>query len=285
MRSPYFRTRRSATVVLLIALAAAFVVQLSLIHYTNFPVSRYLALSPDGLRHGYVWQLLTFQFMHGGWLHLLLNCWAIYVFGKEVEDTLGASRFLALYFTSGVVGGLLQVCAGIFLGGAFAAGTVGASAGAFGLIAAFAALYPERVLTLLLFFIIPFSLRAKYLVLFSAVIALLGIVFPSRDGIAHAAHLGGIISGLFFVRFASRWQSWMPRSASAPRRTPPRLVEAGAPRSVWKAATTEAELPTEEFLSREVDPILDKITAQGIHSLTERERRILQSAKDRLPKR
>ena len=167
-------------------------------------------MSVEGLRHGFVWQLLTYQFMHGGWLHLLLNCWAIYVFGREVEETLGRNSFLTLYFTSGVIGGLFQALAGVLLGGAFAAPVVGASAGAFGLVAAFAMLYPERPLMLLLFFIIPVSMRAKFLLLFSALLAVFGIVFP-MDNIAHAAHLGGMLTGIVFVRYAIHWHWHWPR--------------------------------------------------------------------------
>ena len=103
--------------------------------------------------------------MHGGWLHLLLNCWAIYVFGRELEDALGRGRFLALYFASGVIGGLFQALIGVLLGGVFAAPVVGASAGAFGLVAAFATLFPERPLMLLLFALIlrgvAFEFRGK----------------------------------------------------------------------------------------------------------------------------
>ena len=68
----------------------------------------YLALSLDGLRSGYVWQLLTFQFMHVSVLHILFNSLAIFFFGRPVEEAMGARRFLTLYFTSGVVGGLVQ---------------------------------------------------------------------------------------------------------------------------------------------------------------------------------
>ena len=74
MRRPSFRPRLSATVVLLIVYIAAFVLQLLVSAFSKFPTNDYFALSVEGLRHGYVWQLLTFQFMHGGPLHLLLNC-------------------------------------------------------------------------------------------------------------------------------------------------------------------------------------------------------------------
>ena len=178
----------------------------------------WFALSVGGLRQGFVWQLLTYQFMHGGWLHLLLNCWAIYVFGREVEETLGRNSFLTLYFSSGVIGGLFQALAGVLVGDRFGGPVVGASAGAFGLVAAFATLYPERPLMLLLFFIIPVSMRAKFLLLFSALLTVFGLVFP-MDNIAHAAHLGGMLTGLMFVRYAIHWR-WHWPQLQRPRSRP-----------------------------------------------------------------
>src|SRR5512137_1183154 len=103
MRGPSFGGRRSATVTLLIVNALVFLAQLSFTRFSDFDVNRYFALSLWGLKQGYVWQLLTFQFMHGGILHLLINCWVIYVFGRELEETLGVKRFLTLYFSSGVI--------------------------------------------------------------------------------------------------------------------------------------------------------------------------------------
>jgi membrane associated rhomboid family serine protease len=141
------------------------------------------------------------------------------VFGKEVEETLGRPSFLTLYFASGVIGGLFQALAGVLFGGAFAAPVVGASAGAFGLVAAFASLYPERPLMLLLFFIIPVSMRAKFLLLFSALLTVFGLVFP-MDNIAHAAHLGGMLTGLVFVRYAIHWHWHWPRF-QRPQGSPP----------------------------------------------------------------
>jgi len=305
MRQPSFRSPWSATVVLLVVNAVAFV--LELICYGPHLAIRpddYFALSAAGLRHGYVWQLLTYQFMHGGWLHLLLNCWAIYVFGREVEETLGRKSFWALYFASGVVGGLFQALAGVLLGGAFAAPVVGASAGAFGLVAAFAMLYPEHPLTLLAYFIIPVRMRAKFLLLISALVALAGIAFPGPmawlglgANIAHAAHLGGMLTGIVFVRYAIHWQWHWPRRPE-PQRRPlrpliriPRRNSAGE--SLHQILANEdppredslADLPPEEFVSREVDPILDKISARGIQSLTARERRILETAREKMARR
>jgi len=296
MRQSQFDSRRSATMVLLIANVVAFLVEC--VHYRYPPVfyqGDLLALSWDGLRHGYVWQLLTFQFLHVGLVHLLVNCWVIYMFGREVEIALGTKRFLILYFSSGIVGGLLQAFAGslseIFPASlwarSFAGPTLGASAGGFGLVAAFAMLFPERMLTLLLFFIIPVNMRAKFLLLFEGLLTLFGIAFPF-GAVANAAHLGGMLTGMFFVRYAMHWNFHWPTLRRGRGAPPRRLVKVGSTSSArWGRAKSspEAEVPAEDFLSREVDPILDKISAHGIQSLTDRERRILEAARERMGKR
>jgi len=284
MRQPTFRPIWSATVVLLVVNVVAFILQNVLYRFSSFPVDGWFALSVGGLRHGFVWQLLTYQFMHGGLLHLLLNCWAIYVFGREVEEALGRKSFLTLYFTSGVIGGLFQVLAEVLLPGMFSAQVVGASAGAFGLVAAFAVLYPERPLMLLLFFIIPVNMRAKFLLLFSALLAVFGIVFPA-DNIAHAAHLGGMLTGILFVRYAIHWHWHWPRRRqirAQPLRPLVKIPQRAAAQWSQSKARVDEDLPPDEFLSKAVDPILDKISAQGIQSLTERERKILETAREKM---
>jgi rhomboid family protein len=287
MRHPRFPSPWSATVGVLVANVAVFL--LELIHYgpgLRFPAGDYFALSTDGLAHGYLWQLLTYQFMHAGWLHLLVNCWCIYVFGREVEETLGRGKFLTLYFASGVMGGLLQVLVGFLVGGAYAAPVVGASAGGFGLLAAFATLYPERPLMLLLFFIIPVSMRAKFLLLLGGLLTIFGLLFPV-DNIAHAAHLGGMLTGILYVRYAMHWHYHLPRMPKFRKRSS--RPSAGATRrgaEPWASDSgAEEEMAPDEFFSKTVDPILDKISAHGIQSLTEGERRILQAARDRMARR
>ncbi len=297
MRSSPFDTRRSATVGLLVANAVAFLLECVRYGYPpRFPAGDYLALSWYGLTHGYVWQLITFQFLHGGLLHLLFNCWAIYIFGREVEEALGVKKFLTLYFTSGVIGGLFQALAGglaVRFGTTtwimhFAAPTVGASAGAFGLLAAFATMFPERRLMLLLFFVLPVSMRAKFLLLFSGLLALFGLLFPAGN-MADAAHLGGMLTGILFVRYALHWEWHWPRLRRSNRQVPLRLVKVGSGGSgMWtrsKPGRADDDLPPDEFLSKEVDPILDKISAHGIQSLTDRERRILELAREKMGKR
>jgi hypothetical protein len=140
---------------------------------------------------------------------------------------------------------------------------------------------------LLLFFIIPVNMRAKFLLLFSGLVAGLGILFPT-DNIAHAAHLGGMITGVLFARYAAHWDWHWPRLPQI--RKPPLRPLANVtrrPAGLWGRSEGDGDedLPAEEFLSREVDPILDKITAHGIHSLTERERRILEMAREKMVRR
>src|ERR1700733_15119877 len=97
MRQPEYHTSRvSFTVLLLVVNAAVFIVQLSSANLPNgsYIQNEYFALSLAGLKQGYVWQLLTFQFMHAGWMHLLFNSLAIFFFGRTVETAFGSRRFL-----------------------------------------------------------------------------------------------------------------------------------------------------------------------------------------------
>src|SRR5438094_6852304 len=123
MRRTPFQVRQSVTVMLLLVNVAAFVLQLivsgSWRYSTNEFLNKYFALSLGGISHGYAWQLVTFQFMHGGPIHLLLNCWAIFVFGREVEEALGRKTFLTLYLSSGILGGLVQMLGALLVGGHF----------------------------------------------------------------------------------------------------------------------------------------------------------------------
>lgn len=167
--------------------------------YPDYPFDERFELSLNGLKSGYFWQLLTYQFMHASFLHIFFNCWAIFIFGREVEIYLGKARMLAIYFTSGVVGGLVQMLGAWLLPNHFGVAVVGASAGAFGLVAAFAVMFPNRELFLLVFFVLPVKMRAKTLIWVSLGIAIFGIIVPFGN-IGHAAHLGGILAGYLFAR-------------------------------------------------------------------------------------
>lgn len=278
MRETPFDTRRSVTLLLLVVNLGAFLLQAFVERFSEFNVAQYFALSLEGLSHGYVWQFITFQFMHAGLLHIFFNAWAIYMFGREVEQAIGQKSYLTLYLVSGVIGGLFH-CLAALLPGSYPAPVVGASAGVFGLLAAFALLYPERIL--MLFFVIP--MKAKWLLAISGFIAVYGVLAPSGN-VAHAAHLGGLVSGIFFVRYAIHWHWQWPKPRQSTR-SAPHLVRVQSPSAgIWskQKSVPPEDLPADEFLSREVDPILDKISAHGIQSLTDRERRILEAAREKM---
>ena len=252
--------------------------------HNNLLIQDYLTLSLEGLRHGYVWQFLTYQFLHAGLWHLLFNCLAIFFFGRAVEMVLGRRRFLALYLASGVIGGVVQMLFALALPGNFGGAVVGASAGASGLVAAFAVLNWQERFTMLIYFF-PVIMRGRTLFWVSIALAVIGILTPN-SGIANAAHLGGILTGFFLVRrlVQGRPPQWEPPV----RRSPPRELAARLKENkIWRAKTIPPaeDLSAEEFLQKEVDPILDKISAQGIQSLTARERETLERARAKMAKR
>lgn len=281
-----YRPRLSFTVALLMVNAAVFVSQLLASNYPRGSEieSTYFALSLTGLKQGYLWQLLTFQFMHAGWMHILFNSLAIFFFGRPVEAALGHRHFLTLYLSSGILGGLLQMLFAHWLP-SFDSPVVGASAGASGLVAAFALLHWTERFTLLLYFI-PVSMTGKMLLAVSLVLAFLGILTPNSN-IANAAHLGGILTGGFYVRLfiQSQWRNWQfPARRAAPREF---AVSRAGKGKFWRstAGQPDEELSADEFVKSEVDPILDKISAHGIQSLTAREREILEKARSKMGKR
>jgi membrane associated rhomboid family serine protease len=286
MRSPSNRFVWNGTLILLVLNCVAFVTQSILEFNRIFPVTAYLGLSLDGLQHGYVYQIITFQFLHASLWHLLGNLLVIYFFGRTIEEALGTREFFKLYFLSGTIGGLLQTGLTFLLPEHFRGTVVGASAGAFGLIAAFAARAPDQPITTLLFFILPVTFPAKVLLWIEGVLAIYGLLVPSGN-VAHAAHLGGMLCGLAYIRWLSSPERgpgfWNSLRRPRPRKeyVPARISKG----SNWRRQETEEELPSAEFISREVDPILDKISAHGIHSLTDRERRILEAARKKMAKR
>jgi membrane associated rhomboid family serine protease len=293
MRTEY-RPGWSMTTILLISVFACFVVQrIAEGVWGGGAVDSWFALSTQGLKEGRIYELITFQFMHAGWMHLFGNMIGLYFFGRAMEEMLGRQGLLRLYLLSGTIGGLLQIILAFSFPAYFAGGVVGASAGVFGLIAAFAAHAPDQPITMFIYFF-PVTFQAKVLLIMEAAIALLGLLGPLirftafTGNIAHAAHLGGMLTGIFYMRWAGRvprrFEFWRPFA----RRNPPpkRELVSAAPRRAWRSAGKPVEdLPPAEFISREVDPILEKISAHGIQSLTERERQILEAARNKMAKR
>ena len=154
--------------------------------------------------------LFTSMFLHGGWLHLISNMWALYIFGDNVEDRLGSGRYLAFYLLCGVPAAYAQV----FVGPASRIPLVGASGAIAGVLAAYLALFPSaRVVTLIPWFFLPSFVEIPavlYLLVWffsqflSGVLAL--EVSASVGGVAYWAHIGGFVCGLILVWFFARRQ-------------------------------------------------------------------------------
>lgn len=253
----------SLTVKFLIAYALVFLLELFLDATAPANAQHFrdlFALSNYGLAHGYVWQFVTYQFMHAGFLHLFLNGWAIYSFGLALEAQLGPRRFFGLMIASGIIGGVLQSAVAFLWPQYFGGPVVGASACAFGLVAAFAVLHPDLKLQLLIFFVIPLTLTARNLLIASVFIALVGFGLHA-DNVAHAAHLGGMVAG------------WLAAKKIYPR--------AGR-RVTYEFDSTAEKAEPAPFSVQEVDAVLDKISASGIKSLTAKERAILESARKKM---
>jgi len=144
------------------------------------------------------WQLVTYAFLHGNLTHLAFNMYGLWMFGSDIEYLLGRRQFIKLYFASVISAGLMQVLVTSFTGGDYP--TIGASGGVFGLLLAYAMFFPNRMIMLL---IPPIPLPAWLFVLLYAAIELLMGVTGTQAGVAHFAHLGGMIGGYMVIR---RWR-------------------------------------------------------------------------------
>ncbi len=220
----------------------------------------WLALSLAGIRHGFVWQPLTYLFLHGSFMHLLFNMFTLFFLGPETERAMGSKHFLAMYLLSGLLGGL----GWLWLSPHPFAVCVGASGAIFGVLAAFATLYPRRQLTILIFFIFPVTMAAWQLVAGLALIEFILARADQSSNIAHIAHFAGAFAGFLYIdqlfenttlrRLWHRLRDYVAQRPHTPRPAPPPPDQA------------------------EVDRILDKITSQGIQSLTKAERQTLHRA-------
>lgn len=292
MRESSGRAPWSMTAKLMVALVVAFAATEFLLAYGNRGILDYLLLELGGVKRGWLWQFLTFQFLHGSLLHLAGNLLGLWFCGRLVERVMGSGRFLVFYLGCGVVGGMLQILLAALVGGPFLGPVIGASAGVMAVVALFCLIQPNA--EFLLFFIVP--VKARYLLIGETAIALFFTLVPRADGIAHAAHLGGIVAAVLWFRarwhddlMPLPWEGLMERFRGALRRRPPaRVIRPtgwSRPRVQAEPAPPKPEPTAAEFMEREVDPILDKIAAHGLQSLTEREKKILEAARDRMAKR
>lgn len=240
----------------IIVTGVVFVLQLLLSRSRlGYEMGRLFSLYGDGLQAGMVWQLGTYMLLHGGVGHVLMNMMSLAFLGPEVERRMGTPHFITLYVLSGVLGGVGFVLLEPH------APCVGASGAVFGVMAAFATLFPRRRMSLLLF---PFfSLPAWQMVTAIVAIELVYLVQGGASGgIAHSAHLAGALAGVVYARVA----------AQGLRAADPSL---GIRRRIGKWITPDSARPVD---GAEMDRLLDKVASQGLGSLSPAERRRLEQA-------
>jgi membrane associated rhomboid family serine protease len=205
------------------------------------------------------WTILTYMFLHGGFSHLFFNMLGLFFFGGRVEHRLGGRDFARLYFVSGVAGALLS------MGLAPRAAIIGASGGVFGVSLAFAMFWPrERIY---IWGVLP--VEAWLLVAINTGLSIFSGFGGTGSGVAHFAHLGGYLGAWAYLTLRERYSS-ARRFQRQVRAVPP-----AADRAV-RERLDRLQLDGVHALTRaEVDRILDKISAQGMGSLTPEERLFL----------
>jgi membrane associated rhomboid family serine protease len=200
-----------AVKILIISCCVTFLVQV----FSGHSFTELFGLIPwDVTNRGYVWQLVTYIFLHdtGSLLHLVFNMLGLWMFGSELEQVWGTRQFTRFFFICGVGAGVLMVL--LFLisgGGAYPRiPTIGASGAIYGILLAFGMLFPDRIIYLLIF-----PIPAKYLVMILGAIAFYSSLSASGGGIAHVAHLGGMVCGYVYIKSRGLARSRRRRSLSA----------------------------------------------------------------------
>ena len=258
-------------------------------------LNKWFALNPinlDGIVNWpfnfQVWQLITYQFMHGGFGHIFFNMFALWMFGSSIEDVFGSKKFLIFYLLAGVCAGLLQLFLSPILGGAYAP-TIGASGAVFGVLIAYALFFPDNLI--FLYFLIP--VKAKYLIAFLVVIEFLAVDSAS-SGVAHLAHLGGALFGFVYIMFDKNsyvsLKNVFNKSyfyKSNPNRkdifTNPFNRTDQSKRDVDEANYYDLNKKDDAEVSQaEIDKILDKISQSGYQNLSEHEKKILFQASKKM---
>ncbi len=264
-------------------------------------IYEWFALWPIG-ENFWPWQLLTYQYLHGGFGHLFFNMLALWMFGMELENIWGTRRFAVYYTLCGISAGLVHMAITPLLGDLLGP-TIGASGSVMGVLLAFGLIFPDRpVMMFPIFFPIP----ARIFVLLYAGLDLVLGVSNASDGVAHFAHLGGALGGFLLLKFGGPLWAWLDEKAGEPGRSSfshqgdvqdveYRDVDRGPqirydyrqdvepePVSEPPSRFSESEQTLTKFVvdgkrvtQEQIDEILDKISQAGYHSLTEHEKNIL----------
>lgn len=201
-----------------------------------------------------IWRLISYQFLHGGIGHVFFNMLILYFFGPMLESFWGSNRFLRFYLICGAMGGVLYT---VFVNVGFmeALPLIGASGAIYGMLAAGAILFPN--MKVYIWGIIPMPLPLLAVII--AVISFLGMMRGANAG-GDAAHLAGMAAGAVYVL----WKPWQQK------------IKINTQQGAWGR-----KMQSEKNFHAEVDRILGKVQAQGINSLTRKEKQILQQATKR----
>ncbi len=287
MQDDYPRNQTSTLTWLISAIVAAFVLQFVFLRWFKLDTTldRYFALTAENVREGKIWTLFTYSFLHstGNLLHIAGNLLGLFFIGRALEPMLGSRRFLGLFAGTAITGGLLWLATHWQVGGA----TIGATGAVIGLFTVYACFYPNQPMTFLLFFIVPVTLKPKYIAFTLLAVELIGFSFYEVMGavspfaIDHSAHLGGMLAGWIYYRYIheSNWR--LPSSRKDIEL--PRWLKKGA--KAPAAAPYQVDLTRREDLRAEVDRILDKINSHGFGALTAEEKRLLDEARELLSRR
>ncbi|HVO33714.1 MAG TPA: rhomboid family intramembrane serine protease [Elusimicrobiota bacterium] len=211
------------------------------------------------LRHHWWWQIVTYMFLHGGLFHWLFNMFILWMFGRELETRWGTTEFVRFYFICGI-GAALSVLA---VSPHSFSPTIGSSGAVFGLLIAFAMVFPNAVMYL--YFVIP--VKAWQAAALFAVIEFFAALEGGGNGLGRFAHLGGMLTGYLYLRYS--WE--LSRRFSLPWRSWQNFSKR---RTSEKKSAVELQEVTDDLVM-EVDRILDKVLRQGVDSLTPAEKRMM----------
>lgn len=218
------------------------------------------------------WTIITYMFVHAGFLHVFFNMLMLFFFGPPLEERWGGKEFIKYYLICGVGGALFTL---LFGGGTI----VGASGAIYGIMLAYALNWPDS----LIWIYAIFPVKAKYLVLFLGALSFFFAFSGPADGIAHFAHLGGLVVG--FVYLKKGWQV-EARWEAAKKRLRKRKFSVvaggeGGRKGRGESGRTSKDVDEEARIYEVVDVLLDKIAEHGLDSLTAEERRFLDEASRR----
>ena len=240
----------------------AFVAQVFLDAYQPGLVREYLALSDRGVHAAYGWQFFTAAFLHDGPWHLIGNTLILYLLGRDVESIIGQRQFLFLYLAGVAAGELGHLFLMPETSVLFAA-----SGGVAAVLVAYATILPELELTSTILLLLPVRFKAKHLAYGAFAIALWGVTLDRNGAIAHSAYLGGMVAGWFYAHLLGFGRASIVQRVLRQRRAEVERYRAMTP---------------DQFIAEEVDPILDKISREGLQSLTWHERRTLSRAQEKI---